>query len=289
MANTEFERFLEEKLKEDRGLLVPIKASLFELMFVKKADADQLHPNPEDEFCNPDIGPNHEIVSQYRKMITRPRPLEEPPWEEPLTVEKVHPDGYMILNGHHRWAAAMQTAYSPIKIAIVNLTHEKDIERMVSQSTHDRRVTLDLDELAFCTGEDVPAEKPLPFPLNMMYKERIRQGVPALLRFFGKQGYDVWVYTSKYRSIEYIRAYFRHYFVKVDGIVTGYGRSASMTGEELWKAKDLIAGRYKETLHIDLNAILRTHSGSRDFEEYPVETQGAGWSGAVMDIVRGLK
>ena len=29
--------------------------------------------------------------------------------EDPIVVEKVHPDGYMILNGHHRWAASMGT------------------------------------------------------------------------------------------------------------------------------------------------------------------------------------
>ncbi|MBP3241914.1 MAG: ParB N-terminal domain-containing protein [Oribacterium sp.] len=27
-------------------------------------------------------------------------------WGDPIIVEKMYPDGYMILNGHHRWAAA---------------------------------------------------------------------------------------------------------------------------------------------------------------------------------------
>ena len=38
--------------------------------------------------------------------------LTPEPWEEPLIVEKVHPEGYMLLNGHHRWAAALKTGYA---------------------------------------------------------------------------------------------------------------------------------------------------------------------------------
>ena len=48
MAKTEFEQFLADTLREDQGKLVPVKASLFERMFVKKADPEKLHPNPDD-------------------------------------------------------------------------------------------------------------------------------------------------------------------------------------------------------------------------------------------------
>ena len=43
---------------------------------------------------------------------------------EPIPVEKMYPEGYMILNGHHRWAAALRLGQPEIPVKIVNLTHE---------------------------------------------------------------------------------------------------------------------------------------------------------------------
>jgi len=277
-GKTDFDKYLAKQLEEDRGVLVPVKASLYELMFVKKADCRKLHPNPEDEFCDPNIGPNYEIIGKYAEMISRNGNFGK----EPLIVQKVNPDGYILLNGHHRWAAALRTGYNPVPISIVNVTQEKDIERMIRNSTHDKRVTLDLDEVAFCEGDEIPAERPLRFPYNKMYKERIRQGIPALLVYLGRQGYDIWVYTAQYYSIEYIRAYFRHYSVKVDGIVTGTAVKRGESG----KTARLIADQYAETLHIDNDLVLRTRQDSKEFEEYPIEAEPSAWSRTVMEIVK---
>ena len=289
-AKTEFEKYLAQKLKEDEGRLVPVKASTLERMFVKKADIEKLHPNPEDEFCDPMIGPNDKIISDYVQKIRNSATQNMEPWEEPLIVEKVHPDGYRLLNGHHRWAAALKTGYSPVKISIVNLTQATDIEHMIRISKHDKRVTLDLDELIFCDeGSGVPLEKALPFPANRIYKERMRLGTPALLHFLGEQGYDIWVYSARYYSIEYIRNYFRRYSVKVDGIVTGAGRRMSKERNELAKQTEkMITDQYGETLHIDRDLILRTVRDTRTFKEYPVEAEPTAWSGAVVEIIKRL-
>lgn len=289
-GKTEFEKFLAQKLKEDEGVLVPVKASALERMFVKKTNTKKLHPNPEDEFCDPTIGPNDGIISDYVQKIRNSVNQVSRPWDEPLIVEKVHPDGYRLLNGHHRWAAALKTGYSPVGISIVNLTQATDIERMVRNSRHDRRVTLDLDELVFCSEENgAPLEKPLPFPLNRTYRERMRLGIPALLHFLGDKGYDIWVYSAHYFSIEYIRGYFRRYSVKVDGIVTSAGRRMSAARNELAKRTEkMITDQYAETLHIDRDMVLRTVRDTRTFEEYPVEAEPAAWAGAVKEIIRRL-
>lgn len=289
-GQTEFQKYLAQKLKEDEGVLVPVKASALERMFVKKTNTKKLHPNPEDEFCDPTIGPNDGIISDYVQKIRNSVNQVSRPWDEPLIVEKVHPDGYRLLNGHHRWAAALKTGYSPVGISIVNLTQATDIERMVRNSTHDKRVTVDLDELVFCTeGGGLPLEKPLSFPLNRIYREHMRLGIPALLHFLGEQGYDIWVYSARYYSIEYIRSYFKRYSVKVDGIVTGAGRRMSAARNELAKRTEkMITDQYAETLHIDSDLVLRTVRDSRIFEEYPVEAEPEAWSGAVKEIIRRL-
>ena len=156
---------------------------------------------------------------------------------------------------------------------------------MIRSSEHDKRVTLDLDEVAFCQ-RDEPWEMPIKGFPEGKFKERLRPGIPALLQFLSRQGYDIWVYTAEYYSIEYIREYFHYYTVKIDGIVTGTGRKSKGFAEERKSIEQLVRERYKQTLHIDRQTVLRTFSGSKDFEEYPVVEGAFGWAQTVKSIIR---
>jgi len=50
-------------LKKYGDIMVPVQAGLPERLLVRKAPVSKLHPNPDDEFCNPSIGPNYKIIS----------------------------------------------------------------------------------------------------------------------------------------------------------------------------------------------------------------------------------
>ena len=284
-GKTQFEQFIADEIEKNRGRLVPVKASLAERMFVRKAHWKDLHPNPDDEFCLPSIGPSFEIISNYEQMIREGRfTTSKAIRRDSITVEKVLPEGYMILNGHHRWGAAVKMNYSPLPISIVNLTHETDVERMVARSRHDKRVTLDLDETVFRKNGDPCLEKALSFPFNRIYKERLRRGIPALFHSMVEQGYDIWVYTAQYYSLEYIRSYFRHYRIPVTGIVTGTAREGGDAGAQFEK---MLAVRYGTTLHIDNGSVLHTRKGSKEYEVYALHSGGDGWTAEIMDVVGG--
>lgn len=285
---TELSEFVDQELKKYDGIMVPIKASTSERIFTKKVPIEKLHPNPDDEFCSKTVGPNYSIYNRYVRTFQRYGTMEQSVTDEPITVEKVHPDGYMILNGHHRWAAAMRVGIKMIPVKIVNLTNEVDIEKMLRASEHDKRATLDLDEVVFCSREDDIAEKPLPFPVNKMFIERIRLGLPALLHYLGKKGYDVWVYSSAYYSLDYIQNYFKRYSVKVDGVVTGIGRKDKKFSAMKKKAESKIADKYKETLHIDRDSVIRSFRDEGRFEEYEVNADGSEWSRKVISIIHKL-
>ena len=83
------------------------------------------------------------------------------------------------------------------------------------------RVSFDLDEVLFVNPKTHKTEKELRFPFNRIYKERLRLGTPDLINSLQKLGYEVWVYTSSFRSENYIKLLFRHYGVRFDGIVNG--------------------------------------------------------------------
>ena len=73
------------------------------------------------------------------------------------------------------------------------------------------RVSFDLDEVLFVFPETHKTEPELKFPLNKMYKERLRLGTPKLINTLQELGYEVWVYTSSFRSEAYIKKLFKHY------------------------------------------------------------------------------
>ncbi len=288
-VKTEFDQFIVEEAKKYQGIGTPVKAGFLERLLVRKAGTGRLHPNPDDEFCNPEVGPNNKIIGDYIYMIRQYGSLQPDSWMEPIIVEKIRPEGYMILNGHHRWAAAIRVGLNPVPIKIVNLTQETDIEKMIRESKHDRRVTLDLDEVVFCRDEDDLADPPLPFPYNRLYNVRIRRGVPALLHFLAKEGYDIWVYSAKYYSIDSVRSVFRHYSVKVDGIITGTARKEKNLDEMKKRTEELFRNQYAETLHIERDNVLRTLRDTKTYEDFPVEAEPADWSRTVMGIVKKLQ
>ena len=79
-----------------------------------------LHANPDDEFSMGTIGPNDSIISNYCQIARREYSLSEAVYDEPIIVNKLERDGYLILNGHHRWAGAIMAHVPKVRIAIVN-------------------------------------------------------------------------------------------------------------------------------------------------------------------------
>ena len=52
------------------------------------------------------------------------------------------------------------------------------------------RVSFDLDEVLFVNPETHKTEPPLSFPLNRIYRERLRKGTPELIHKLQDLGYE---------------------------------------------------------------------------------------------------
>ena len=285
LDNTDFKEFVANDVKKQKGIFHPVKASFLERLLVKKVSCKKLHPNESDEFTFADIGPSYRIISEYEKnfrhLLSKGQRLDM----EPLTIEKLYPHGYLLLNGHHRWAAAMRVGLRRVPVEIVNLAQESDIKKILENSKHNKRVTLDLDEVVFKPNDDPYLEKRLLFPFNLKFKKRIRLGIPALFYFLSKNGYDIWVYSANYYSIDDIRSFFRHYSVNVDGIITGTAKKKQNLTKADAEMEQLIANKYKETLHIDNNMILLTHKETGEFNEYELNANSEDWSRNAITII----
>ena len=290
MAKSEFDEFVLNDVKKQKGVYMPVQASLAERLTTRHLPMEKLHPNPDDEFAFPDIGPNYQIISKYvEDIMTAYRMKLEPFDDDPIIVEKLHPEGYLILNGHHRWAAAMRMHLKKIRVKIVNLALESDIKKIIEKSEHNKRATLDLDEVVFKSGDKKGLEKPLGFPYNLRYKQRLRLGIPALFYALSKRGYDIWVYSSNYYSIDDIRDFFRCYHVYVDGIITGLAKKNAQTNKKSNKIEKLMSSKYGITLHIDDDMLLRTKKQTEEFEEYKLDVPPEEWAKKAITIIEEIE
>ena len=285
MNNTEFGAFLKETLENQKDIYVPVNSTFFEKLIHTHAKCLDIHPNPEDEFCYPNVGPSYRIIGEYEAKYLDSIRGGEKPMIEPLTVIKAHPNGYVLVNGHHRWAAALKCGVKKVPIHIINVMLEKDIRKVLENSVHDKRVTLDLDEVVFRPEGSAQVEKGKSVSFGNMDSKQMRLGIPALFRYLKTNGYDIWVYSSKCYSIDTIEKFFKKYSVYVDGIMTGFKTNREGNSEASKAMRELIANKYTETIHIDNDLLVITHRNAGDFQEFDLNPDDANWSKDVIKII----
>ena len=92
------------------------------------------------------------------------------------------------------------------------------------------KVSFDLDEVLFVDPKRFEIEKPPRGLAGLFYKERLRKGTVNLMHKLQSEGFEIWVYTSSYRSVQYIDNLFRLYGVRFDGIVNAQRHEMEVQG-----------------------------------------------------------
>ena len=290
MAKTQLTEFVEKDLEKQKGVSIPVHASLLERILVRTAPVSKLHPNANDEFSMPQVGPSYRIISEYETKFRQAMRIDGRPIEEPLMVEKLRPSGYLLLNGHHRWAAAMRCGIKKVPIKIINCATESDIKTILEKSQHDKRIAIDLDEVVFKPNDYKYLEKKaFTFPLSLRFKKRLKFGIPALFYYLVTHGYDIWVLASDFYSIDDVKRFFKAYSVHVDGIITGTSKRAQNRSESDERMREMINNKYRVTLHIDDNAIMETHGKTKEFNEYAIDASPEEWAKKAIAIIEEIE
>ncbi len=144
------------------------------------------------------------------------------------------------------------------------------------------RVSFDLDEVLFVSPETHKTEPPLKFPFNKLYKERLRLGTPDLINSLQELGYEVWVYTSSFRSDSYIRNLFRCYHVKFDGIVNGTRHLREVQSGHTETLPQKLPSRYRISLHIDDEVIVCTLGKQYGYNVYRLDAEDDEWKEKII-------
>lgn len=144
------------------------------------------------------------------------------------------------------------------------------------------RVSFDLDEVIFVSPKDHKTEPPLRYPFNRIFKERVRLGTPKLINELQKQGYEVWVYTSSYRSIKYIKGLFHLYGISFDGIVNAQRHNKEVQGNRTEPMPQKMPTHYRISLHVDDEEVFAAYGKEYGFDVFPLKAQDDDWAEKVI-------
>ncbi|MCF0134118.1 MAG: ParB N-terminal domain-containing protein [Blautia sp.] len=280
--NENYQKLVLDDLKNYKDLSQAIPASMPERLLIRELPISRLHPNPEDEFSMPSIGPNYEIVENYARQFRNRKVVGNDLFKDPLIVEKMSTGGYMILNGHHRWFAAHIVKLKKMPVQIANVVPKEEIISKITASPNSMCVSFDLDEVLLTDGKRVPAEDE-PLPVRLLQKKTLRKNCCALVRALQKAGFDVWIYTDSHHSEKYIRALFGHHHAKVSGIINCIKKNNYYN-----EIRDLFRTKYKYSLHIDNEGIIWVNTETKEYDIIEIQDQKEGWAKEAITHIRKL-
>ena len=151
------------------------------------------------------------------------------------------------------------------------------------------RVSFDLDEVLFVSPLTHKTEPPLRFPFNLIYKERLRLGTPQLINELQSLGYEVWVYTSSFRTESYIRGLFKHYKVHFDGIINAQRHLKEVQRDNKMILPQKLPSRYRISLHIDDESVVCNMGPQYGFKTYQLDAQDDAWKDKIIKRAEHIK
>ena len=143
------------------------------------------------------------------------------------------------------------------------------------------RISIDLDNTIVC-GPDVPREFLVPWWLRWYFREPVRRGTRDLLRQLARQGCEVWVYTTSFRSAAYIRGWFGSFGVRLDGVVNQQ-RHLAEVGEQ---GPSKLPSAFGIDLHIDDSEGVAIEGRRHGFRVLVVQPEQSDWTDRILAAVR---
>jgi len=151
------------------------------------------------------------------------------------------------------------------------------------------RVSFDLDEVLFVNPDTHKTEKELCFPLNKIFIERLRFGTPELINTLQQEGFEVWVYTSSFRSDKYIKTLFSLYHIRFDSIVNGSRHLKEVQGSRKETLPQKLPNKYRISLHIDDESVVCTNGKLYGFNVFQLDAEDENWKEKIMDRVHEIE
>lgn len=150
-------------------------------------------------------------------------------------------------------------------------------------------VSFDLDDTLFVSDKDFKTEPSLRFPLNIIYKEKLRSGTVELMKYIREQNIKLWIYTTSYRSERYIRGLFRCYRIKLDNIINGEKHAKDVQAGHTEGMPSKYPSRYRIDLHIDDDISVLQNGRIYGFNVFIVGEQDDNWVDKIKQEIEKIR
>lgn len=150
-------------------------------------------------------------------------------------------------------------------------------------------ISFDLDDTLFVPQEGFKTEPAPVFPMNLIFRERLRAGTVELMKYIRSQDIRLWIYTTSYRSEWYIRAIFRCYGVKLDNIVNGAKHAAEVQAGRAEGMPSKYPSKYRIDLHIDDDVTVAQNGKVYGFNVFIVGDQDDEWTEKIKKEIEKIK
>ena len=151
------------------------------------------------------------------------------------------------------------------------------------------RISFDLDEVLFVDPNTFEIEDPPRFPLDRIYRERLRKGTVRLIHTLQEEEFEAWVYTSSFRSEKYIRSLFRCYGIRFDGIINAQRHLREVQKGHGHLLPQKVPGYYHIDLHVDDEDVIHQSGKQYGFKTCKVCEPDPDWVEKVLDQARRVR
>ena len=151
------------------------------------------------------------------------------------------------------------------------------------------RISFDLDEVLFVDPNAFEIEDTPRFPLDRIYRERLRKGTVRLIHTLQEEEFEAWVYTSSFRSEKYIRSLFRCYGIRFDGIINAQRHLREVQKGHGHLLPQKVPGYYHIDLHVDDEDVIHQYGKQYGFKTCKVCEPDPDWVEKVLDQARRVR
>lgn len=147
------------------------------------------------------------------------------------------------------------------------------------------RVSFDLDDTLFVDPKRFKTEKAPTFPLNKIFRERLRLGTKELFNYLKEHNIEPWVYTTSFRSERYIRGLFRCYGIRLCEVVNGERHAREVQRDKGEALPSKYPGKYRIDLHIDDDISVKQNGDTYGFRVHIIGAEDDMWTEKIINKI----
>jgi hypothetical protein len=152
------------------------------------------------------------------------------------------------------------------------------------------RISFDVDDTLVC-GPHVPTEQFVPWWRRWGYPELLRRGTRDLMRELLARRSRVWIYTTSYRPLRYLRRWFACLGVPLEGVVNQYRHERVLRGSAdlSYHCPSKYPPAFGIDLHVDDSEGVAQEGKKHHFRVLVVSPEDPDWTSRVLEAVDGKR